>query len=228
MINHQRRHLITAITATSLVGATGSVLANSHLGKVEAIYPKDNLSQFDPVLSSATVVEHGGKHHQGYANRLPGLIANTPLEGASLEKIIATTATEKRHPIYRNAGMLWNHNFYWASLRSKGGGVAPQKLREFIERDFGSQQKVIDELANKSAAHFGDGWGWLVQDKSGKLSVITTDKADSPMELGLSPLLTIDLWEHAYYIDYKSGRAAYTRAVATSILNWEFANSNLI
>lgn len=227
MISSQRRHLVTALATSPLFAFNGSALANSHLNKIEAIYPKDNLGQFDPVLSSATILEHGGKHHQAYANRLPGMIAGTLLEGASLEKIISLTASNKHHPIYRNAAMLWNHNFYWASLRPKGGGVPPQKLRELIERDFGNQQKLIDELANKSASHFGDGWGWLVQDKAGRLSVITTDKADSPMELGLNPLLTIDLWEHAYYIDYKSGRAAYTRAIVANILNWEFCHSNL-
>jgi superoxide dismutase, Fe-Mn family len=181
----------------------------------------------DPVISANTIGFHYGKHHQGYVDTLNKLIAGTELAALSLEKIIAETAGRPdKVAIFNNAAQSWNHTFYWRSLRPRGGGDPPAAMKQKIEASFGSLAACQKELATAAAARFGSGWAWLVLD-AGKLKVITTGNAETPLTKGLKPLLTIDVWEHAYYLDYQNRRADYVKAVLDKSINWGFAVENL-
>jgi superoxide dismutase, Fe-Mn family len=180
-----------------------------------------------PVISANTIGFHYGKHHKGYVDNLNKLIAGTEFGDLPLEKIIDLTAgkTEKI-AIFNNAAQIWNHTFYWKSLKPKGGGEPPTVLKQKIEIAFGGMDGCRKELATAAMAQFGSGWVWLVIDGD-KLKVIKTGNADVPMTTGLKPLLTIDVWEHAYYLDYQNRRADYVNAVMDKLINWEFAAENL-
>jgi Fe-Mn family superoxide dismutase len=181
----------------------------------------------DPVISSTTLSFHYGKHHKAYVDNLNKAVAGTPLADMALEKIITTTyGVADKTGIYNNASQDWNHSFYWKSLRAQGGGVPPQVLREKISASFGDMEGLRKELLAAATSQFGSGWAWLVQDGD-KLSVTKTGNADSPLTRGQKPLLTIDVWEHAYYLDYQNRRADYAAAVFDKLLNWGFAADNL-
>jgi superoxide dismutase, Fe-Mn family len=181
----------------------------------------------DPVISSATIALHHGKHHKGYVDTLNKLIAGTPLAKLSLEVLISETAGKAdKVAVFNNAAQTWNHNFYWASLRAKGGGEPPQALRVKIEESFGTVDACRKELVAAATAQFGSGWAWLVVDAD-KLKVVKTGNAGCPRTKGMKPLLTIDVWEHAYYLDYQNRRADYATAVLDKLVNWEFAAANL-
>jgi len=181
----------------------------------------------DPVISAKTVGLHYGKHHKGYVETLNKLIAGTDLAGLSLPKIIARTAAKPRQmAIFDNAAQAWNHTFYWNSLRPKGGGEPSAELRQAIESSFGSVDACRKELATAATSQFGSGWAWLVM-KGDALKVIKTSNADTPLTMGMKPLLAIDVWEHAYYLDYQNRRADYVSSVIERLVHWGFAADNL-
>jgi len=179
-----------------------------------------------PVISADTIGFHYGKHHKGYVDNLNKLIAGTEFADLSLEKIITQTAGQSdKTAIFNNAAQTWNHTFYWRSLKQKGGGEPPSALKQKMEASFGALDACKKELATAAMAQFGSGWVWLVLDGA-KLKVIKTGNADGPMTTGMKPLLTIDVWEHAYYLDYQNRRADYVNAVIDKLINWEFALQN--
>ncbi len=181
----------------------------------------------EPVISANTISFHYGKHHKGYVDNLNKLIVGTEFTGMALEKIITATAGKAdKVAIFNNASQAWNHTFYWNSLKPKGGGEVPVALQQKIEESFGTLDAVKKELANAATTQFGSGWAWLVLDGD-KVKVIKTSNADSPLTKGMKPLLTIDVWEHAYYLDYQNRRLDYVNAVIDKLINWNFAASNL-
>ena len=181
----------------------------------------------EPVISANTISFHYGKHHKAYVDNLNKLIVGTEFAGMPLEKIIiATVGKEDKVAIFNNASQAWNHAFYWNSLTSNGGGEPPTALKTKIEASFGSVDACKKELAAAATTQFGNGWAWLVLDGD-KLKVIKTSNADSPLTKGMKPLLTIDVWEHAYYLDYQNRRADYVNAVLEKLINWNFAANNL-
>ncbi|MDD5129365.1 MAG: superoxide dismutase [Candidatus Omnitrophica bacterium] len=181
----------------------------------------------EPVISENTISFHYGKHYKGYVDNLNKLVAGTELAGMSLEEIIiATSGKADKTAIFNNASQAWNHAFYWNSLAPEGGGEVPSTLKVKIEASFGSVDACKKELAAAATSQFGSGWAWLVLDGD-KLKVVKTGNADSPLTKGMKPLLTIDVWEHAYYLDYQNRRADYVNAVIDKLINWDFAADNL-
>ena len=181
----------------------------------------------DPVISAHTLSFHYGKHHKAYVDNLNKLIAGTPLEGQPLEAIIKESAGKAdKAGVFNNSAQVWNHTFYWNSLKPNGGGAPPAALAKLIERDFGSLDALKKELATAATTQFGSGWAWLASD-GGKLVVTKTSNAELPMTKGQKALLTIDVWEHAYYLDYQNRRPDYATAVIEKLLNWQFAADNL-
>jgi Fe-Mn family superoxide dismutase len=180
----------------------------------------------EPVITANTIGFHYGKHHKGYVDNLNKLVIGTEYADLSLEKIITGTAgrTEKA-AIFNNAAQIWNHTFYWKSMRPKGGGEPPVALKQKMETSFGSVDACKKELASAAVSQFGSGWAWLVLDRD-MLKVVKTANADLPLTTGMKPLLTIDVWEHAYYLDYQNRRADYVNAVLDKLINWEFAMQN--
>ncbi len=187
-------------------------------------YPDNAL---DPVISANTIGFHYGKHHKGYVETLNKLIAGTELAKLSLEKLIAETAGKAdKVAIFNNAAQTWNHTFYWRSLRPKGGGEPPAALKQRIEASFGNLDACKKELATAATTQFGTGWAWLVLE-AGKLKAVKTGDAETPLTQGVKPLLTIDVWEHAYYLDYQNRREDYVNGVLDKLINWDFAADNL-
>jgi Fe-Mn family superoxide dismutase len=181
----------------------------------------------DPVISANTISFHYGKHHKAYVDNLNKLIAGTPLEGQPLEKIILESAGKAdKQGVFNNAAQVWNHTFFWNSLKPNGGGTPPAALAQRIERDFGSVDNLKKELLTAATTQFGSGWAWLVED-NGKLVVLKTPNAELPMTQGKKALLTIDVWEHAYYLDYQNRRPDFVTAVLDKRINWQFAADNL-
>ena len=181
----------------------------------------------EPVISAKTIGFHYGKHHKGYVDNLNKLIAGTEFADLPLEKIITKTAGKvDKTAIFNNAAQTWNHTFYWKSMRLKGGGEPPTALKQKIAASFGSVDACKKELSTAAMAQFGSGWVWLVLDGD-KLRAVKTANADVPLTTGLKPLLTIDVWEHAYYLDYQNRRADYINAVLDKLINWDFAAVNL-
>jgi Fe-Mn family superoxide dismutase len=181
----------------------------------------------DPVISANTLGFHYGKHHRAYVDNLNKAVAGTPYADMALDKIIAATyGVADKSAVYNNASQHWNHSFYWRSLRPQGGGEPPAALRLKLETSFGSVDACRKELLTAATTEFGSGWAWLVQD-GGRLAVVKTGNADSPASKGQRPLLTIDVWEHAYYLDYQNKRADYVAGVIGKLLNWGFAADNL-
>jgi Fe-Mn family superoxide dismutase len=179
-----------------------------------------------PVISANTISFHYGKHHKGYVDNLNKLIAETEFADMTLEKIITETAGKAdKTAIFNNAAQTWNHTFYWRSLRPKGGGAPPAALKQKIVASFSSVDACKKELSTAAMAQFGSGWVWLVLDGD-KLKVVKTANADVPLTKGMKPLLTVDVWEHAYYLDYQNRRADYVNAVLDKLINWEFALQN--
>ncbi len=188
-------------------------------------YAKDALS---PHISPDTLEFHHGKHHQAYVTKLNELIAGTELENKTLEEIILATAGKAdKAPIFNNAAQVWNHTFYWHSMKPAGGGAPTGAIAQRITKDFGSVEAFTEAFKNAGATQFGSGWAWLVVDANGKLEVVKTPNAEVPFTSGKTPLLTMDVWEHAYYLDYQNRRPDYMQTFLASLVNWEFANTNL-
>ena len=180
-----------------------------------------------PAISANTIGFHYGKHHKGYVDTLNKLIAGTELAELSLEKLITETAGKAdKAAIFNNAAQTWNHTFYWRSLRPQGGGEPPAPLKKRIDASFGNLDACKKELAAAAMGQFGSGWAWLVLEDD-KLKVVKTSDAETPLTQGMKPLLTIDVWEHAYYMDYQNNRADYVNAVLDKLINWDFAAANL-
>jgi Fe-Mn family superoxide dismutase len=181
-----------------------------------------------PHISKKTLELHHGKHHKKYVETLNKLIAGTPQANASLVEIIfAVTGDESKREIFNNAGQAWNHAFYWRSMKPKGGGKPKGDIAKAIDRDFGGYEDFAEAFSKAGAQQFGSGWAWLVL-KNGKLEVRKTPNAELPLtEKGATPLLTMDVWEHAYYLDYQNKRPDYIVAFLEKLVNWDFANENL-
>lgn len=181
----------------------------------------------EPVISAETIGFHYGKHHKAYVDNLNKLVAGTEFEGLPLEEIIKKTVGKPEHTgIFNNAAQAWNHTFFWNSLSPKGGGKPLEILMKKIEESFGSFDEFLKELTEAAKTQFGSGWAWLVLDGN-KLKVMKTPNAETPLTMGVKPLLTIDVWEHAYYLDYQNKRPDYVTSVLDKLINWEFAANNL-
>jgi Fe-Mn family superoxide dismutase len=180
-----------------------------------------------PVISANTLSFHYGKHHKAYVDNLNNLAKGTEYESAALEKVINDTAGKAdKAPLFNNAAQIWNHTFYWNSLKGGGGGRPAGRIAQMIESDLGGYDNFRKEFAATTVSQFGSGWGWLVAD-GGKLRIVKTGNAEVPFTKGAKPLLTIDVWEHAYYLDYQNRRPDYVNAVIDKLLNWDFAAENL-
>jgi superoxide dismutase, Fe-Mn family len=189
----------------------------------ELPYSKDALA---PHISAETLEYHHGKHHKAYVDNLNKLIDGKPEANKSLEEIIMSAP---EGGVFNNAAQVWNHTFYWSSMKApsaRGGGQPTGDLATAITRDFGSFDKFKEEFATAGATQFGSGWAWLVIE-GGKLKVTKTPNADLPMKHGQKALLTMDVWEHAYYIDFRNARPKYIETFLTSLANWDFALENL-
>lgn len=181
----------------------------------------------EPVLSARTIEFHYGKHHKGYVDNLNKLIAGTEYADLPLEMLVCeTVGNVEKAAIFNNASQAWNHAFFWKSLSPTGGGEPPAVLKKKIDADFGSLDACKKELATAATTQFGSGWAWLVLEGS-VLKVVKTCNAHSPLCKKQKPLLTIDVWEHAYYLDYQNRRGDYVAAVLDKLINWGFAADNL-
>jgi Fe-Mn family superoxide dismutase len=181
----------------------------------------------DPVISARTLEHHHGKHHRGYVDALNAMVTGTDWADMSLEETITATRHQiASRKIYNNAAQAWNHAFYWQSLTPRGGGQPPAAIKPLIESRFGSVDGCTDALAAAATEHFGSGWVWLVVE-GGKLAVMHTANAEGPATLACRPLLVLDVWEHAYYLDYQERRAAHVKAVLDNLIHWGFAADNL-
>lgn len=176
-------------------------------------YAEDAL---EPYISKETISFHYGKHHATYVNKLNELVPGSRFENASLETIVK----EAEGGIYNNGAQVWNHSFYWNCLSAEGGGEPFGKVSDAIDRDFGSFAQFKEQFSQAAATLFGAGWAWLVSDRAGKLSIVQESNAGNPLRKGLSPLLTCDVWEHAYYIDKRNRRPAYIDDF-WKIVNWK-------
>jgi Fe-Mn family superoxide dismutase len=184
-------------------------------------YAKDALA---PHTSAETLEFHHGKHHAAYVNKLNELTAGKPEAEKSLEELIK--ATDVGTPIFNNAAQVWNHTFFWNCMKPGGGGQPSGELAEAIKRDFGSVEKFGQDFVAAAMGQFGSGWAWLIND-GGKLSIMKTANADLPMKHGKNAVLTCDVWEHAYYIDYRNARQKFVETFLTNLVNWDFAAQNL-
>ena len=186
----------------------------------ELPYAKDALNG----VSAETLEYHHGKHHNTYVTVLNDLVSGTEHENASLEDVI--DAAEINTPLFNNAAQHWNHSFFWQCMSPNGGGAASGAVADAIGSAFGSYDKFSEEFSNAAATQFGSGWAWLVTDGS-KLSIEKTANADLPLKHGSKALLTIDVWEHAYYIDHRNARPKFIETFLTHLVNWDFVNENL-
>ena len=187
-------------------------------------YRMDDLA---PYISANTLDFHYGKHHKTYVDNLNKLIAGTDLADKSLEEIIKITAKDAtKAGIFNNAAQVWNHSFYWQCLKKNGGGQPQGAIAAKINSTWGSYDKFTEEFKNAGITQFGSGWAWLVLEEN-QLKITKTANADTPLAHGQKALLTIDVWEHAYYLDYQNKRPDYLAAIIQNLINWDFVNANL-
>ena len=181
----------------------------------------------EPLISANTLSFHYGKHHKTYVDNLNKLVEGKDLAQMSLEQIIAASAGKPDMAgVFNNAAQIWNHTFYWNSLKPNGGGKPTGAIAAAIDKDLGGYDKFKADFAAAAVTQFGSGWAWLVSD-AGTLKIVKTGNAEVPLTKGQKPLLTIDVWEHAYYLDYQNLRAKYVETLIDKLLNWDFANANL-
>ena len=223
-----RREFLAATAGAAAWMATAGLPGPAHAAGPFALpelpYAENALH---PAISARTVGFHHGKHHRAYVDNLNKLVVGTEYADMPLERIVLATAGQpERTAIFNNAAQAWNHEFYWCSLRPGGGGPPPLALRPRLEAAFGGVEECLRELATAATSQFGSGWAWLVQDGE-TLRVVRTGNADVPLTQGMKPLLTVDVWEHAYYLDYQNRRTDHVKAVLDELLNWEFALENL-
>jgi Fe-Mn family superoxide dismutase len=180
----------------------------------------------DPYISKSTLEFHHDKHHAAYVNNYNGLVKDTPFDSQAIEEVIKAVAGDaSKAGIFNNAAQAWNHTFYWNSIKPNGGGTPTGALAEKISADFGSFEAFVDEFKKAGATQFGSGWAWLVLD-GGTLKVTKTGNAENPLTTGATPLLTMDVWEHAYYLDYQNRRPDYINDFLTKLVNWDFVSAN--
>jgi superoxide dismutase, Fe-Mn family len=191
----------------------------------ELPYVKTSL---EPIISARTLEFHQGKHHRAYVDNVNKLIAGTDLANAELQTIIKKASGDSaKAGIFNNAAQVWNHSFYWKCLKGNGGGTPKGAVSAKITAAFGNYGKFAEELKNTGVSQFGSGWVWLVLD-GGELKIVKTSNADTPIAHGQTPLLTIDVWEHAYYLDYQNRRPDYLAAVIDKLIDWDFVNGNMV
>ncbi|MCR6632062.1 MAG: superoxide dismutase [Magnetospirillum sp.] len=185
-------------------------------------------SALEPQISAQTLEFHHGKHHNAYVVNLNNLVKDTDLASKPLEEVILAAAKDlpAKQGIFNNAAQVWNHTFFWNCMKKGGGGKPTGKVLAKIEADFGSYEKFAEEFKNAAVTQFGSGWAWLVLD-GGKLKITKTGNADLPLAHGLKALLTVDVWEHAYYLDYQNRRPDFVQAFLDHLVNWEFVEKNL-
>jgi len=229
-----RRQFCKSVAAASVIVATPGklfALANTQ--------PKEDIMTFtlpplpyeqnalEPHISANTLSFHYGKHHQAYVTNLNNLVKDTDLANATLEEVIKESAADAtKVGIFNNAAQVWNHTFYWNSMKPNGGGKPTGKIAAQIDKDFGGYDKFVEQFKQAGATQFGSGWAWLVLDGS-TLKVTKTPNADLPMAHGQKALLTMDVWEHAYYLDYQNRRPDYITTFLDKLVNWDFAEKNL-
>lgn len=178
------------------------------------------MNALEPYVSTTTMEFHYGKHHRTYVDNLNKLVKGTEFENMPLEKIVKETSGKPEYTaIFNNAAQAWNHDFFWKSMSPDGGGTPKGELAEKINRDFGSYDNFRQEFKTAATTQFGSGWAWLTE-KDGKLQVVKTSNADTPLAHGMKPLVTVDVWEHAYYLDYQNRRADFVDAYLDHLVNW--------
>lgn len=188
-------------------------------------YAKDSLS---PYISAKTFDFHHGKHHQLYIDNTNKLVAGTDLDDKSLRDIITATASDpKRVGIFNNAAQTWNHSFYWQCMKPGGGGAPTGAIADRITQTFGNYENFAQAFKDAGMTQFGSGWAWLVE-KNGALEIMKTPNADTPMAHGAKALVTADVWEHAYYVDYQNRRADYLQTFLDKLVDWDFVNQQLL
>jgi superoxide dismutase, Fe-Mn family len=187
-------------------------------------FAKDALA---PVMSAETLEFHHGKHHKAYVTKTNQLIeSENELRDSSLLRVIREAKRSGNAKLFNNSAQIWNHSFFWQCLAPEGSTSPSGKLKEMIDSDFGGHDALLEALQTESANHFASGWGWLVLN-NGKLEVTSLHDADTPVVHGMTPLLTVDVWEHAYYIDYRNERPRFLKSVLQNIINWDFVAQNL-
>lgn len=182
-----------------------------------------------PIMSEETLSYHHGKHHAAYVNKANELIAGSGHEGKPLEDVIVASWKEKKTPLFNNTAQIWNHTFFWNGIKPGGGGTSmPASVAKRIDKDLGGYDAFRSKFVEACVSQFGSGWGWLVMDNaSGVLEIMKTPNAEPPFVHGKSALLTCDVWEHAYYIDYRNLRQKFVEAFVDSLINWDFVAANL-
>lgn len=189
----------------------------------ELPYAKDAL---EPHYSAKTLEFHHGKHHNAYITKANELIAGTDLEGKSVEEVIAAAKSKGDKMLFNQSAQIWNHTFFWHGMKPGGGGAPSGAVAEAIDKAFGSYADFIGQFKAKAAGNFGSGWTWLVKTGDG-VEIVNTDDADTPLAHdGMTPLLTVDVWEHAYYLDYQNRRPDYVQSFFDNLVNWDFVNDN--
>jgi Fe-Mn family superoxide dismutase len=187
-------------------------------------YPKDAL---EPYISARTFEFHYGKHHKAYVDNANKMLEGSDLAGKDLVAIIQAAAKDPaKKGLFNNTAQAWNHAFFWKCMKPGGGGKPGGRIAERISADFGSYEKFAEAFKNAGATQFGSGWAWLVE-KSGKLELLQSANADTPIAQGIKPLLVVDVWEHAYYLDYQNRRPDFLQAFIDHLINWDFVNANL-
>ncbi len=181
----------------------------------------------EPYISARTLEFHHGKHHKTYVDTGNKLLEGTDLAGESIESIIKKTAGDaSKATIFNNVAQVWNHTFFWQCMKKGGGGQPTGKIAEKIKADLGGYDKFVEALKNAGVTQFGSGWAWLVLNGE-RLEVVKTPNAENPLTQGKKPLLVVDVWEHAYYLDYQNRRADFLTAFIDHLINWDFVNANL-
>ena len=179
-----------------------------------------------PHMSAETFDYHHGKHHKAYVDKTNGMLGEKGLEGASLIEVIKSASDKGEKGLFNNSAQIWNHSFFWQCLAPASSTSPAGQLAEMISSDFGDHNTLLEKLATEATNHFASGWGWLVLN-NGKLEVTSLHDADTPVAHGMTPLLTLDVWEHAYYIDYRNERPRFLKTVLENIVNWDFVAHNL-
>lgn len=224
----RRNLLVGGLAASAFAGLSSPALVRAQAPRFTLMtlpYPE---SALDPVISATTVGIHHGRHHNAYVTGANNLLATDALRDQSIVDILKSAAINpNRAALFNNVGQIYNHDFYWNSLRPNGGGMPSGRIGDMIKSSFGDYAQFKQAFAASTIGQFASGWGWLCKEGD-KLTIRRTGNADTPVYLqGVVPLLTIDVWEHAYYLDYQNRRADYVNAVIDKLLNWDFAEKNL-
>jgi len=220
--------LSVASAETDINQKRSIVMTQSKSGPFVLLELSYEQNALEPVISEKTISFHYGKHHQAYTNKLNALVEGVEFAGMKLEDVIAKTSGQAdKAGIFNNAAQAWNHTFYWNSLSPEGGGRPKGEIGNKIDADFGSYENFIKQFSEAGMTQFGSGWVWLVED-AGVLKILKTPNAENPMSQKKGKaLLVLDVWEHAYYLDYQNRRADYLKVVIEKLINWDFAEKNL-